>query len=183
MIRVGQERVGAWIRESVRCPVGLRPRSQEGAGATATPLGRDGERCLQLDERAHITFAGLVRLGRHVLDSFIDRQPVLEREEYHWRGELPGQMQVVLAPEYWAGRTDGFQPSLARQRFSGFVEHLVMNFSKPQPPLLDLRPLMERIEALAPSAKAVDRPPMLALYWMFNGMILSNTADPVGMRS
>ena len=126
----------------------------------------------------HITFAGLVRLGRHVLNSFIDRQPVIEREDYPWRQELPGQIQMELAPEYWAGRLDGFQPAQARQRFSGFIQHLITNFSKPRIPIPDLRPLMERIETLAPSAKSIDRLPLLALYWMFNGMIPEQDRRP-----
>jgi class 3 adenylate cyclase len=57
-------------------------------------------------------------------------------------------------------------------------QHLLTNFSKPQIPLLDLRPLMERIENLAPSAKATDRLPMLALYAMFNGMIVEQDRRP-----
>lgn len=126
----------------------------------------------------HITFAGLVRLGRHVLASFIDRQPAVEREEHSWRGELPGQVQMALAPEYWAGRPEGFQPSHARQRFSGFVQHLMTNFPKSQIQLLDLRPLMEQIEKMAPSAQATDRLPMLALYAMFNGMIVEQDRRP-----
>ncbi len=120
----------------------------------------------------YLTFAGLVRLSRHVLASFIDRQPTVERENYpSWRTELPGQTQVALAPEYWAGQSKGFHPAQARQRFSGFIQHLLSNYSKPQIPLLDLRLLMDRIENLAPSANPTDRLPMLALYAMFNGMI------------
>ena len=128
---------------------------------------------------AHFTFAGLVRLGRHVLASFIDHQPVAEREDYPgWRAELPGIIQHEFAPEYWVGLPDNFQAAQARKRFSGFFEHLVTNFSKPRILLLDLRQLMERIEDLAPFAKATDRLPMLALYWMFNCMIPEGDRRP-----
>ncbi|MDB5354036.1 MAG: hypothetical protein JWN24_489 [Phycisphaerales bacterium] len=126
----------------------------------------------------HLTFAGLVRLSRHVLMSFIERQPMVEHEDYLWREELPGRIQVAFAPEYWAGRVDGFEAAQARQRFSGFIEHFVTNASKHQTTLLDLRQLMERIEVLAPAAKANDRLPMLALYWMFNGMIPEEDRRP-----
>ena len=127
----------------------------------------------------HFTFAGLVRLGRHVLLSFIDRQPVLEREDYPlWRSELPGTTRLQVAPEYWVGLPGNFEPAQAKMRFGGFIEHLVTNYSKPQSLLLDLRPLMEQIEKLAPSARASDRLPMLALYWMFNGMISEQDRRP-----
>jgi len=126
----------------------------------------------------HFTFAGLVRLARHVVVSFIDRQPVVEHEDYAWREELPGLIQWQLAPECWVARPDDFQPAQATRRFSGFVEHLVTNLSKPQISLLDMRQLMERIEMLAPSAKPSDRLPMLALYWMFNGMIREQDRRP-----
>jgi hypothetical protein len=127
----------------------------------------------------HFTFAGLVRLGRHVLLSFIDRQPVLEREDYpFWRSELPGHIRLPLAPECWVGRPDDFQPAQARMYFSGFVEHVVTNLSKPQPSLIDMRRVMEPIENLAPSAKPSDRLPMLALYWMFNRMVWEQDQRP-----
>lgn len=127
----------------------------------------------------HFTFAGLVRLSRHVLFSFIDRQPILEREDYPpWRWELPGIIEAELAPEYWVGRPDNFEPAQAGKRFGGFIEHLVTNYSKPQIPLLDLRQLMERIEKLAPAAKASNRLAMLALYWLFNSMCPEQNGRP-----
>ena len=134
-------------------------------------VGTDSDVFNWLNE-PHFTFAGLVRLGRHVLASFIDRQPVLEREEYpDWRMELPGTTQGVMAPEDRVWRSENFHPAQARKRFSGFVDHLVSNYTKPRIPLLDLRSLMVRIEESVPSAKAHDRPPMLALYWTYNGII------------
>lgn len=141
-------------------------------------VGTDSDVFRWMNE-AYFTFAGLVRLGRHVLASFIDHQPVAEREDYPgWRAELPGIIQVEFAPKYWVWRPENFQADQARKRFSGFVEHLVTNFSKPRIPLLDLRQLTERIEELAPSARATDRLPMLALYWMFNGMIPEGDRRP-----
>ena len=126
----------------------------------------------------YLTFAGLVRLARHVLSSFIDRQPSVEHEEYSWREEIPGIIQLPLAPEYWVGHPKGFRSDQAGRRFSGFIEHLLMHYSKARPAILDLRLLMERIEALAATAKATERLPMLALYWMFNAMISPTDRRP-----
>jgi hypothetical protein len=118
----------------------------------------------------YLTFAGLVRLSHHVLTSFVNRQPVLEREEYPWHDELPGRMQVELAPQYWVWQADGFTPSQAKRRFSGFLSYLADNLQKAPMPLLDLRQLMEKSEQLVHHASPEDRRSMLALYWIFNVM-------------
>ena len=126
----------------------------------------------------HITFAGLVRLGWHVLNCFIERQPVIEHEDYPWRNEIPGMFRFPLAPEYWAGRPDTFRPDQARQRLCAFIGHCIAGFGQPKSSRLDLRPLMEPIERYVPPAKPTDRLPMLALYWMFNGMIPTEGRRP-----
>jgi hypothetical protein len=127
----------------------------------------------------HFTFAGLVRLGRHVLASFIERHPDAAKEVYAcWRSELPGIVPMQLAPEYWDWQLQNFDGPDARVRFSGFMDYVVTNLPKPQPRVLDLRHLMPRIEMLAPSAKPADRKPMLALYWIFTELIPADARPP-----
>jgi hypothetical protein len=117
----------------------------------------------------YFTFAGLVRLVSHVLTSFIGRQLVTPNEEYpQWRDELPNVIRVPLAPEYWVWPPQNFVPSVAPIRLSGFLDYYVANINNP---LLDLRPLMARIEECMPTSTAADRHTMLALYFMFTGMI------------
>jgi hypothetical protein len=62
----------------------------------------------------HLTVSGLVRLVRHVLISFVQRQPPLDRESYAWREELPGIIKVEFAPQYWAGQATNFRPPMAK---------------------------------------------------------------------
>lgn len=127
----------------------------------------------------HFTFAGLVRLVRHVIARFIERQPLLEREDYpQWRSELPGVVLLEMAPQYWAGRAEDFTPEQAEQRFSGFIGHFVASFATGKPEILDLRSLMETIERLTPCSKPIHRVPMLALYWIFNQLIRAEDRHP-----
>jgi hypothetical protein len=66
-----------------------------------------------------------VRLVRHVLLAFISKQPVLPREDYDgWRNELPGIVELHVAPEYWVWWSEGFAAKAAKQRFSGLMGHL-----------------------------------------------------------
>ncbi len=123
------------------------------------------------ENETSFTFDGLVRLSRHVLNSFISKQPVLEGEECGWRSEIPGTVQLEMSPEYWAWIPDSFQPANARKRFNGFVQHLMTHIQEENPALLDLRKVMLRIEQLVPNAKSSERVPMLALYVIFNSMI------------
>jgi hypothetical protein len=55
----------------------------------------------QWEQKPYLTFAGLVRLTRHVIGAFIDRQKSSDRETYpNWRNEVPGIILVHFAPQY-----------------------------------------------------------------------------------
>jgi hypothetical protein len=125
-------------------------------------MGKTGDVFHWVNE-PYLTFAGLVRLCHHVLTTFVNRQPVVEREEYPWRAELPGIIQVEMAPQYWVWRADSFSPSEAKRRFSGFLSYLAANLPKSPGPVLDLRQLVERIEQLVHQASPADRRAMIAL--------------------
>jgi hypothetical protein len=141
-------------------------------------IGTDGDVFHWLHE-PYFTFPGLVRLSRHVLMTFIAQQPRLASEHYpQWRSEIPGITTLQMAPEYWIWFTDNFRCEDAKERFSGFVQYVVMNLSSKKA-LCDLRPLLNRIEELAPSAQPADRTAMVALHLMFTGMI-HQSARPSG---
>ena len=124
------------------------------------------------ENEPYLTFAGLVRLTHHVLCTFIQRQPALEREGYPaWRHELPGTMQVEMAPKYWIWPADGFTPTQARSRFSGLVKHLVELFAGTEKAMPDMTELMKKIEQLAPNCSSADRIPMLDLYGLYQVVI------------
>ena len=124
------------------------------------------------DHEPFLTFSGLARLVRHVLICFVERQPLLQREEYPgWRSELPGVIEGRLAPRYWVGRTDNLRKEQAVSRFNGFLSHLASHIQQAPLELPDVRPLMQEIESLVPQCSPSDRRVWLSLYCLFNCII------------
>lgn len=123
-----------------------------------------------------LAYAGLVRLSRHVLISFVTCAPKLERETVNWRAQLPGMAIVELSPEYWIHRTDGFTEDTARHRFGGFIAYFMDLFTKPSATMIPLRPLMDRIDSMLTTAKEINRPALLAMYWLYNVHIVPEKA-------
>jgi hypothetical protein len=48
-----------------------------------------------------LTIEGLSRLARHVVRAFLDAAPTDVDRNFDWRGAVPGQLTVTLAPQYW----------------------------------------------------------------------------------
>lgn len=121
------------------------------------------------EHNPYFTFAGLVRLTHHVLTTFINRQQVLERENYpNWTSELPGLTRVQLAPEYWVWKDQNFTPDMSRERFSGLLEYLLTMVRSEKWDLIDMSAVMEKIEGLVPTCREKDRLPLVALYWLYH---------------
>ncbi len=127
------------------------------------------------DNEPHLTFGGLVRLTHHVINNFIYEQEYLESEEYDWYNELPGRVVLNLAPQYWIWKHNGFAPSQATSRFSGFLQNLqeaiVSNGS-----LVDIGKLLEKYESIIPTVRKEYKIPMLAMYRLYNSIISPDDA-------
>lgn len=116
-----------------------------------------------------LTFAGLARLARHVIRTFVERRPKCESETFDWRRNLPGTLQMQAAPQYWIGRPETFDAKTAPQYLEAFLGIIVNRLSGGSDALPDLRPALSKIESLVPGiAKPDQRLPMLALYYLFN---------------
>ena len=127
-------------------------------------------------DEPYFTFAGLVRLCRHVLLTFLSRQEYVEKEpDYPWRSEVPGTINARLAPQYWIWQDANFTPPQAKARLAGLIEHLVYSPNAPPP---DMRKVLERIESSIHGAKAADRPAMLMLYWLWNALMPDEYKGP-----
>lgn len=121
------------------------------------------------ENEPYLTFPGLVRLTHHVLSTFISSQQSVDREEYPaWRNELPGTMQVEMAPRYWIWRADGFKPADARRRLSGLFAHIVEMLTSTGKSLIDMAAVMDKIEQFAKGCSQEDRTPMLSLYQVYH---------------
>jgi hypothetical protein len=124
------------------------------------------------DHEPYLTFSGLARLVRHVLIRFVERQPMLQKEDYPgWRSELPGIVEGRLAPKYWVARTDNLRKEQAISRFNGFISHLASHVQQVPLELPDMRPLMERIETMVSQSSPSDRRVWLSLYCLVNCIV------------
>jgi len=134
-------------------------------------VGMDGfQEIRKIDGFATLTFAGLSRLARHVIHTFVLRQPKVQTEKYQWRKELPGMLTMEWAPEYWIGKPEGYDVSTSRRYLEAFIGQVVDLVRNPATAkIADIRPVLAKIEGLVPGlAKPSQRLPMLALYFLFN---------------
>ena len=71
-----------------------------------------------------LTFQGLSRLARHVIATFIQRQPKVDREEYDYSQERAGILQMQMAPQYWIGDVADLDRDSGRERLEGFLKQV-----------------------------------------------------------
>lgn len=122
-----------------------------------------------VDGQPTLTFAGLARVARHVIRTFVSRAPKVETEEFDWMKDLPGVLKMQAAPQYWLGNPQGYDATSAQLYLTAFIGQFVGNLLQPSATVTDIRPVLEKVETLVPGlAKPAQRLPMLALYFIFN---------------
>ena len=133
-------------------------------------VGIDGfHETMEVDGQPTLTFAGLSRVARHVINTFVARAPKVEKEEFDWMKDVPGKLTMRTAPEYWIANSQGFEVATARQYLEAFMGQVVGRLMQPSATVTDIRPVLAKIETLVPGlAKPTQRLPMLALYFIFN---------------
>ncbi len=117
-----------------------------------------------------LNFAGLARLVRHVILSFIDRREPGSDEELDLNKALPNIVTMRLASQYWIGKSDGFSAKTAKARLAAHYQELARaKLHYPGARLTDLSAVMAKIEETLPGlTKPDDRLPMIFLYYSFN---------------
>jgi hypothetical protein len=126
-----------------------------------------------------LTFAGLSRVARHVIEAFVARAPKTESEEFDWTKDLPGKLTMQVAPQYWIGNPHGFETATAQQYLVAFIGQAVGRLLQPSAMITDIRPVLEKVETLVPGlAKPSQRIPMLALYFIFNYFAPEGSRSP-----
>ena len=121
-----------------------------------------------------LTFQGMARLARHVINDFIRSQPKVTTEIYDYSRERAGIVHVPLAPKYWIGRVETLTASSGRKRLEGFLGQLV-GFVRGGQAVTDLRDILVKAEQLLPNIGKSRRRPYLALYILFNRLAMAET--------
>jgi hypothetical protein len=118
-----------------------------------------------------LTLQGLSRLMRHVIMTFVQQQPVVEKELHDYRMELSGVAQVRLAPSCWIARADGNISGEGRNKLEGFLEELASAVMRlPGATITDISEVLKKFVAQAENMKVEKRRPYLALLVMFNAV-------------
>lgn len=126
-----------------------------------------------------LTFQGLARLARHVITTFLFRQPQLDAEPYDYHLERSNIVHLQMAAEYWVGHTNGVTATQGRRRLEGFFEQLAAYLDgMPNAKITDLRPMLAIVEPMLPTLRAGERRPFLALHFLFNGLVPEHHRTP-----
>lgn len=119
-------------------------------GAEAWVFTDGAETTFEANFTRILTLAGLWRLTRHVVRGFVADAPTTQPEPWDYRGALPGQVQMQLAPQYWIGQSDGFDVKNAPLWFNGVAEALISWLSGDNKDGFNLTGVIEKIEQLVP---------------------------------
>lgn len=134
-------------------------------------LGHSYVETIVNDRRRMLTLQGLSRLIRHVIMTFAQRQPTIEKEDHDYSLELAGVAQVQLSPSFWIARTDGNISEEGRNKLEGFLTELVSVVMRlPSAAITDISDVLKKFVVLAPNMNLNKRRPYLALLVMFNAI-------------
>ncbi len=95
---------------------------------------------MEVDGQPALTFAGLARVARHVIETFVARAPKTETEEFDWMKDLPGKLTMQVAPQYWLGNPQGFDATTAQRYLVAFIGQVVGHLFQPSATITDIRP-------------------------------------------
>ncbi len=129
------------------------------------------------EKEPYLTISGLFRLVIHVINNFIKKSEYIEKEDFNWRKDLPGIIQMNLAPQYWIWQTEGFKPEDVNKRFSGFIQQVYGALTK-NDPLTDIRPLLEVFENTISHVNQNQKRVMLSIYWIYNSLVNKDGQRP-----
>ena len=132
-----------------------------------------------VDRVSMLTFQGMTRLARHVINEFIKRQPKVETEVYDYSRERTGIVSVRLAPKYWIGKVADLNVGSGRDRLEGFLVQIAPGLlDGADVEVSDLRDMLAEVEKMLPNATKIQRRPFLALHVLFNKLVVPEMRMP-----
>jgi hypothetical protein len=116
-----------------------------------------------------LTHAGLSRLTRHVVRTYVDTASTEIDTEYRYREHLPNIIRVILAPTMYIGLPGAIQPATAAARASQFITHMIEMVTERETSGVDMRTGLAEIEALLRTHRQpAVRQPLLAIYLLWH---------------
>lgn len=127
--------------------------------------------------RKMLTLQGLSRLIRHVIMTFVERQPSIDKEPYDYHLERAGVVQIRLAPNYWVGNAGGDISEAGRDKFEGFLEELAGHLLQPSAKITDLTDVLRKFTAEAANMKLEKRLPYFAMQVVYSALVGPNAVQ------
>jgi len=142
-------------------------------------LGAQTETLTPPGGKLMLSHAGLARLARHVVRSYVATAPTGVDPTFNWRASLPGQLQMRAAPQYWLSNATGFGHQSVGHCFSGFVEHLIEVLARRAAAITNITAVLERIEVIVPGLQDSDaRAQMVAIYALWHRVVAPEHQRP-----
>ena len=84
-------------------------------------------------------------------------------------------MRLPTAPQYWIGSIEGLEDSSGRRRLEGFLEQVANPLQGDDgPAVTGLGAVLSNVERRLPNMAAANLRPFLALYILFNRVVLND---------
>lgn len=134
-------------------------------------IGGESE-ILSDNNQYYFTFPGLIRLVRHIVIEFINRQEYVEKEDVDYFNELPGFVSARLAPEYWIYKEQYLNSRTSVKYLEGFLEYYMNITINNKKEVINLNSICKRIELVIKGlAKDEQKIPMVDLYILYNSLL------------
>lgn len=124
-----------------------------------------------------LTFHGLSRLVRHVVMTFVARQPKLDHEPYDYRREERGIVQAEVASQYWLWDPACVTPTNGARLLEAFLAELAQCLLEPTSKLTNLEKTLAAVATVVPTLKRAKQRPFVALYLLYNS-VLRRSEEP-----
>lgn len=121
------------------------------------------------NNKPYLTYNGLFRLTNHVLENHIYSLPIDEKEKLNYRDELPGKIEVKLAPQYWIWKPESLNGQTANKFLSALIGQL-----EADGPLTDMTDVMKKIKEIFKDTPREQKGSLLYLFWLYNSVIQEN---------
>ena len=114
-----------------------------------------------------LTLAGMSRLARYVIRSFILSHRPVPPEPRDYTTELAGVIQVRLDPQYWIAATEGLDAHAGHRRWEGMLSQ-ISDLLESNKPVTDLSPMLDKVVPQLDQFSTKDRLPYLAMIYVFS---------------
>ncbi len=159
---VRQSEIDSLIRNAYHLRSKFAHELHPGEGHLGIPMLADGE-TFTWENKPYPTYRGLARMTEHVVSRLVLSLPALDREDFDWRSEFPGTIQMYPAPQHWLHLVRRPFRDQGRSFFGGLLQYLVLDLI-PGKGIMDLDEVMKEVEIVLPETKQSWLPNAYLLY-------------------